>query len=385
MKYRQLGRTGLQVSELGIGSGGFEKIIDEKLTADIIDCAIECGINIIDIYNAHPQVRSNIGNALRKYPRDKYILQGHFGNIFDKTGQYRRTRIIDEAMYSYEDFLNRMHVDYVDIEMLHNCDEVSDFDIIINGGLLKKAEELKKEGSVGYIGISTHNAKIAKLAAQTGVIDVILFSLNPVYDMMAPGDDANLIGSHLEVNGCYRGISGERAELYKYCESNGVAITVMKAYAAGLLLSERESPFGRAMNPWQCIKYALDRPSVSSVMIGAKSVDEMKEALKYYDKTDKECEYSTFLSSSLDSFFTGHCMYCGHCAPCTSVIDIAAVNKCVDLALIQNCVPPTVKEHYMQLEHHADECVECGICMGNCPFGVDIISKMQKAKELFGC
>lgn len=384
MKYRQLGRTEQQVSELGIGSGGFEKIIDEKLTEDIIDCAIAGGINIIDIYNAHPQVRSNIGNALKKYPRDKYILQGHFGNIFDETGQYRRTRIVDEAMWSYEDFLNRMHIDYVDIEMLHNCDEVSDFEKIVNEGLLNKAIELKKDNAIGHIGISTHNAQIAQLAAETGVIDVILFSLNPVYDMMTSGKDSELIGSKLDVGNTYKGISADRSKLYQYCENNGVAITVMKGYAAGLLLSAKESPFGKAMTPWQCIKYALDRPAVASVMIGAKSVDEMKIALEYYDKTQEECEYSTFLSETVDSSFAGHCMYCGHCAPCTSVIDVAAVNKCLDLALIQDCIPPTVKEHYAQLEHHAEECVECGICMDNCPFNVDIIEKMRKAKSVFG-
>ena len=55
MKYRKLGRTDLTVSEIGIGSGGFEKKIDAKLTNDIIDCALSAGANIIDIYNATPK------------------------------------------------------------------------------------------------------------------------------------------------------------------------------------------------------------------------------------------------------------------------------------------------------------------------------------------
>ena len=382
MKYRKLGRTDLTVSEIGIGSGGFEKKIDAKLTNDIIDCALSAGANIIDIYNAHPEVRSNIGNALKKYDRNKYILQGHFGNIFDSTGQYRRTRLVDEAMFSYEDFLKRMHVDYVDIEMLHNCDEERDLKDIFEGGLLDKAKELKRNRNIGYIGISTHSAKIARLAAEQGDIDVILFSMNPAYDMMAPDADVFSVGQNK--NSSYTGINPDRADLYKLCESRGVAITVMKGYAAGLLLSENESPFGRAMNTAQCIKYCLDRPSVASVMVGAVSVEEMQKALDYCNASEDDCDYSTFLSTVPGSSFSGHCMYCGHCAPCTSVIDVAAVNKCLDLAKIQNTVPSTVKEHYAQLEKHASDCVECGICMDNCPFGVDIISKMQEAVKVFG-
>lgn len=77
-------------------------------------------------------------------------------------------------------------------------------------------------------------------------------------------------------------------------------------------------------------------------------------------------------------------MYCGHSAPCSKRIDIAAVNKYLDLVLIQETVPETLKNHYDLLEQHASECMECGLCMKNCPFGVDIVKKMGQAVELFG-
>ena len=76
-------------------------------------------------------------------------------------------------------------------------------------------------------------------------------------------------------------------------------------------------------------------------------------------------------------------MYCGHCAPCTGGIDIAQVNKFVDLALPQETVPDTLRDHYQLLEHRASECVECCACGPNCPCGVDIIGKMHVAEELF--
>jgi hypothetical protein len=74
-------------------------------------------------------------------------------------------------------------------------------------------------------------------------------------------------------------------------------------------------------------------------------------------------------------------MYCCHCAPCIVGIDIAMVNKVLDLALSisRDSIPDTVKDHYMLLEHHASECISCSDCETNCPFDVKIIERMADA------
>ena len=82
--------------------------------------------------------------------------------------------------------------------------------------------------------------------------------------------------------------------------------------------------------------------------------------------------------------YRGQCTYCGHCAPCTAGIDIASVNKYYNLTLAQDEVPETVREHYNLLAHHASECIACGRCQSNCPFGVDIVGRMQLAAAKFG-
>lgn len=168
-----------------------------------------------------------------------------------------------------------------------------------------------------------------------------------------------------------------------YCQNAGVALTVMKGYAAGVLLNEKQSPFGKAMTAVQCLHYCLTRPAVASVMVGVSNKEQILAATAYDAASDEEKDYSEVLVSAPSSSFSGHCMYCGHCAPCTKKIDIAAVNKYLDLALIQESVPETLKNHYDLLEHHASECIECGRCMKNCPFGVDIIHKMKQAIEIF--
>ena len=89
--------------------------------------------------------------------------------------------------------------------------------------------------------------------------------------------------------------------------------------------------------------------------------------------------------AGLDKFsWEGHCMYCGHCAPCSVGIDIAGVNKYYNLTLAQHEIPETVREHYRLLPHHASECIACGRCERNCPFGVDIIGHMRLAAAKFG-
>ena len=382
MEYRILGRTGIKVSAIGIGGEGFENKSYEDCET-IIDCAFNEGINFIDIYNSNPEVRSNVGKVLSKYPRDSFVIEGHLCSTWDK-GQYRRTRDFNEVVNAYEEFLTRMQLDYVDVGMIHYVDDQNDFDGIFNGNIIKYAKELKEKGVIKYLGISTHNTDIAFRAVETGLIDVILFSINAAYDMLPASEDINILFEESTYkNRTYEGIDPKRDMLYQTCENAGVALTVMKGYAAGILLSSKESPFEKALTPVQCLHYCLTRPAVASVMVGVSNTNQILAATAYTTSSNKAKDYSEVLANAPRRSFSGHCMYCGHCAPCTKKIDITSVNKYLDLALIQENVPETLKNHYDLLEHTADECIGCGVCMENCPFGVDIINKMKQAVKLF--
>jgi len=382
LQYRELGRTGIKVSEIGIGGEGFENKSYSECES-IIDCALNNGINFFDFYNSNPDVRSNAGTALRRYPRSSFVIEGHIGSMWEN-GQYRRTRNLEEIADAYENFLTRMQLDYVDIGMIHYVDDERDFDGILEGGIMEYARKLKTAGIVRCLGISTHNPDIAMKAAESGFIDVILFSINAAYDMLPASEDVDILFEESTFNNrTYEGIDPRRSLLYQTCQGVGVALAVMKGYAAGVLLDDSGSPFGKAMTPVQCLHYCLTRPAAASVMVGAANTDEIFAALAYETAADAQKDYSTILANAPKHAFHGHCMYCGHCAPCAKKIDIAAVNKYLDLALIQKSVPETLRDHYSLLEHHADECIACGQCMKNCPFGVDIIGKMCQAAALF--
>lgn len=382
LQYRKLGRTGIIVSEIGIGGEGFENKSYYDCES-MIDCAMESGINFFDIYNSNPDVRNNVGKALSRYRRDSFVIEGHLCSMWEN-GQYRRTRNMGEVIAAYEDFLSLMQLDYVDVGMIHYVDDERDFDSIFQGEIIEYAKKVKAEGVVRCLGISTHNPDIALKAVESGLIDVILFSINAAYDMLPASEDVDILFEENTFTGrTYEGIDPQRSLLYKTCQNTGVALTVMKGYAAGVLLDGAQSPFGNAMTPVQCLHYCLTRPAVASVVVGVSITDEILAALAYTTANDVQKDYSTILADAPKRAFHGHCMYCGHCAPCAKKIDIAAVNKYLDLALIQKSVPETLRDHYGLLEHHADECIACGQCMENCPFSVDVISKMRQAAALF--
>lgn len=381
MNYRTLGRTGFQVSEISLGSEAFVDR-DEKTSLEILNTAVGLGVNYFDLYNPEPYVRDVFGKAMAGR-REKFILQGHLCTVW-VDGQYKRTRNVDEVKASYEDLFCRLGTDYIDVGMIHYVDEQNDFDEVFGGPVIQLAKELKSAGKIRAIGMSTHNPRVAIQAAKSGVVDVIMFSVNPAYDLLPPTEDVDSIFQKETYENALSSIDPERQELYSLCESQGVALTVMKPYGGGALLKAEESPFGTAMTVPQCLHYCLTRPGVATVLTGSHDVEQLRQAAIYSDLPDEKKDYSAVLSSAPAHRFVDKCMYCGHCAPCTVGIDIASVNKFYDLCQTQNMVPETVREHYNALRVKAGACIACYACESRCPFDVKIVEHIAKAKELFG-
>ena len=381
MIYRQLGKSGLNVSAIALGCEGFAKKTDAE-AKEIMDFAIANGVNFIDIYTSDPEIRSAIGKSLRGR-RDGFVIQGHVGSVW-KNGQYMRSRDVEDSKVGFADLLNRLETDHVDVGMIHYSDEEDDYHKIFDSDFIEYVKELKASGRIRAIGLSSHNPVIAKKAIETGLIEVLLFSVNPCHDLQPPNEDVMQLWADEIHKKTYRNFNPEREALYEYCARRGVGIDVMKAYAGGDLLKAERSMFGVAMTPVQALDYALTRPAVAAVMVGCKTVDELRQALAWCDATDAEKDYASVLANVKRCSWNGHCMYCGHCAPCPKHISVADVNKFLNLALAQGEVPETVREHYKLLKHHASECIQCGACEKRCPFGVQIREKMRQAAALFG-
>ena len=379
MIYRQLGKTGLSVSEIGLGGEWLERHSTEECRAIIKRCE-QLGINILDCWMSNPKVRSDIGAAI-KDSREKWYIQGHIGSTW-QDGQYVRTRDMNVVVPAFEDLLERLGTDYIDLGMIHYVDDPAEWEALQDSEFLRYVRKLKADGVIKHIGMSTHNPDVAITAAKSGVIEMMLFSVNPAFDLMPPTDNIDNYFAD-EYDAGLSGIDPKRVELYKVCEQYGVGMTVMKGYAGGRLFDAQRSPFGVALTPVQCLHYALTKPGVAAVMVGVDTPEQMDEAVAYETATDEQKDYATVLAGAPMHAFSGQCTYCGHCKPCPQNIDIAMVGKLYDLAAMQTEVPASLREHYRALEANASDCIGCGGCESRCPFGVNIVERMAKTAELF--
>ncbi len=380
MKYRNLGNTGLKVSEIGMGCEGFAE--DNCRNAKVLlDLAEENGINYFDLYTSNPEVRASVGNALAGR-REKFIIQAHICSVW-KNGQYKRSRNIDEVKAGFEEMLSLLQTDYIDVGMIHYVDSMKDWESIVNGPVLSYVLDLKKSGAIHHIGLSSHNPQVALAAVNSGYIEVLMFSVNPCYDLQPASEDVEELWKDENYAAPLVNMDPERQALYETCQRLGVGITVMKAFGGGDLLDASMSPAGKALTANQCLHYALTRPAVATVLAGAHTDEQLKTSIAYETASDEERDYAVAFASFPNISWKGHCMYCSHCAPCPKEIDVASVTKYLNLAKAQGEVPETVREHYGLLAHHAGECIQCGACETRCPFEVSIIENMKAAKEIF--
>ena len=383
MNYRKLGRANIKVSEIALGCEGFSDKTQEE-TKELLKYAVENGINFIDLYSSEPNLRSNLGKAINDLAiRDKFYIEAHIGSTW-QNGQYKRTRNMEETKEAFQDLLDRLQTDYIDIGMIHYVDEKKDFETVFNGEFIEYIKELKATGKIKAIGMSSHNPIVAKKAVETGLIDVLLFSINPAYDIVPSNEDVNVLFEEDTYKNLDFQIDKDREELYELCEKKNVGITVMKCYGGGDLLDKELSPFKVALTPTQCISYCLTRPGVKAVMLGVKTNEEIDKSIYYEKATDEERNFGKVLSKLPRNNMKGKCVYCGHCAPCAVGIDIASVNKYTALVKAEKEMPETVREHYKALSHHASDCIKCGACETRCPFGVSIREKMNDAVKIFG-
>ena len=335
MQTRRLGKTGLQVSEIGFGAEWLERHPEEE-GVELIHYAADAGINILDCWMPDPKSRDIIGLGIRD-DRAHWYIQGHLGSTW-KNGQYYRTRDLIYVRPAFEDLLTRLQTDYIDLGMIHYVDSEEEWEQILHSDYLSYVMELKKTGVIRHIGLSSHNPKVAVKAAESGFVEMILFSVNPAFDMLPASEDIDTMFAE-RFDAGLKGIDAARAHLYSVCEQNDVGITVMKGFAGGRLFDEKRSPFGVCLTPVQCIHYALTRPAVCSILCGYDTKEQVDAAVAYETASAEEKDYASVLANAPFHSYRGQCTYCGHCKPCAAELDIAMINKFYDLATMQPEVP----------------------------------------------
>lgn len=363
MEYRTNQKTGDRISVIGLGTGYIAEV-SERDAVEALLFAHENGINYADLATAGAKTFAYYGKAFSDLRRDMYY-QVHFGANYE-TGEYGWTTDLDKVKGQIDWMLGNLRTDYIDYGFIHCLDAAPDWQAYQNNGVLEYLLEMKRKGVVRHIGLSSHTPELANLVLDTGLVEQLMFSVNPGYDY-CHGEYAN-------------GSTNERMKLYRRCEAEGIGITVMKPFSGGQLLDGRTSPFGKALTSYQCIQYALDKPGVLSVLPGIRDVRDVKELLGFFKASPKERDYG-ILGTFTPGEAVGSCVYCNHCHPCPAGLNIGLMNKYYDLSAAGDAM---AAQHYEKLEKHASDCTGCGHCDRRCPFRVKQSERMREIAAHFG-
>lgn len=227
MRYTELGKTGLKISNISFGASSLGSVFHETKEAESIkatETAIEGGINFIDVspYYGHYKAETVLGKALKIIPRDKYYLStkvGRYGANGVNTWDYSGKRVTDSVYESME----RLNVDYIDIINVHDIE----FQAALPGGLQKVVDEtlpalvaLREKGVVGHVGIT----------------DLQLENLKWVIDHCPEGTVESVL------NFCHYCLNDDKiVDFLDYFESKGIGVINASPLSMGLL-SSRGAP-----------------------------------------------------------------------------------------------------------------------------------------------
>jgi aryl-alcohol dehydrogenase-like predicted oxidoreductase len=173
MEKRQLGKTDMQVTRLGVGLSeiGFGGI-SEDVAADVLNAALDGGINFLDTAECYNVSEELVGKAV-SHRRSEYFLATKTGHV--SGGYVGKEWTAQTVSDSIDRSLKRMKTDYVDLMQLHSCG----IDVLEKGDVIAVLQKAKQDGKTRYIGYSGDN-DAAMWAVNSGIFDTLQTSFNLV-------------------------------------------------------------------------------------------------------------------------------------------------------------------------------------------------------------
>jgi len=337
---KRLGRTGLRVSVLACGSN-LVGLINQEVLNDAFKYALDRGINMFVTSAAYRVAEGKISKAVSDRRDEFYIA-----TTTDYRGREKSTMEIENSFRIFK-------TDYIDIYMIGGVRKMETVDQILKrGNVLSVLREYKKEGKIGYIGITGHMPEALAKAIETGEIDVALFIFN-----MAQ-------------------IHALR-DLIPVAEEYDVGLMAMQPLGHGFL-----SQVGKAF------RFVLSSPA-DVVVTGMYSRAEIEENLAIAEPAPTESEWNSLLKEAGSLEDTG-CRQCRQCVGwylrkslCPADIDIPFIMNTIHYRKRYG-LSPLGEETWQREAEKCKNCDEDRKCERLCPYNLEIVKYIHKAVRSLG-
>jgi len=335
VQHRKLGRTGLDIGCVGFGGIPLTGLSEEE-AASVLSAALDHGMNFIDTARGYKESEQLIGNTISQR-REEFSLA-------------TKTRALDEEhiLGEFETSLAKLKVEIIDLYQIHyvNTDEELD-GILRKGGAISVIRKLQKEGRVRWMGITGHDPKVLRKAAETGEFDTIQGAFSYIEK------DPSVI------------------DLIDYCAKENVGFIAQKPLAGGALLPAQAA-----------LKWILQYP-VSVVIPGMLSVEQIVENARAgaggFELSEDEQKMLEAVASQLSDTFCRRCYYCQ--SVCPQNIRIGVILEFLGKARFPENLP-LARRWYSGMKIRATDCTECGLCLPECPYNLPIVDMLKEADEL---
>ncbi len=326
MEMITLGRTGITVPKNAFGALPVQRV-DKKQATIILRKAYDHGIRFFDSARAYSDSEEKIGLALSDVRKD----------IFIATKTMATT--IEGFWSDLEESLKSLKTDYIDIYQFHNpsfCPKPND-----GSGLYEAMLEAKAQGKIRHIGLTNHGWKVAQEAIESELYDTLQFPF-----------------SYLA--------SEKEEELVHLCKQHNVGFICMKALSGGLITRSDAAyayigQYDNALPIW-----------------GIQKESELDEFISYQDNPPQLTdEIKDIIEKDKKELAGNFCRGCGYCMPCPQGI---IINQCARISLMLRRAPSEgwLNEHWQAEMKKVEKCTHCGLCMSQCPYGLNTPELLEK-------
>ena len=333
MERISLGRTGLQVSPLGMGVIQTGRRPWEE-SIGVIRGVLDLGINWFDTARAYGDTELRLGEALQGI-RDQVIIMSKSHAHDPETF---RTHI-DES-------LARLRTDYLDVLFFHGGGAIEEECFFADAGMLEIAEDAVAAGKIRHLGFSAHRVETALKALDIPSMAVALVPANFI--------------SREYIDG----------EVMAKAKAQGVAVLAMKPFGGG-----------RINNPELCLKFLKTYPGLIPC-IGIERVTEMAQNVRIWeDDAPLTADDMDEMERIRDLLGDRFCRGCDYCQPCPQGVPISTVAFASVFA--RQMTREKVIEMLTEPVEQAKACIECRECVDRCPYDLDIPEMIRENIALF--